>query len=203
MGRITRVVGTAAVALAAATSGAGAQVAWDAPLLLAPGSPGGWGIHLMDPSPGDGLGVMGTYRAAPAPVGYGFRLGIAEDPLDDLAVFGGVDVSGTLLVPTDDRPFGVLWITGVGLGIGDDLLISAPLGISVGADIQADDLLLRPYVSPRLHLDVDFRGDEELDLGIAADLGVDLAFTRAWVIRFGATVGDREALSIGLGFPAR
>lgn len=180
-----------------------AQVAWDSPMLLAPGSPGGWGIHIMEPSPGDGIGVMGTYRSNPAPVGYGFRLGLAEDPSDDLAVFGGLDVSGHLLLPTSERPFGVLWLAGVGAGIGDDVVISLPAGVSVGADIEAEDILFRPYVTPRVVLDIAFDAEDELDLGLAVDLGVDLAFDPAWAIRFGATLGDREALSIGLNLPAR
>ncbi|MBW3534723.1 MAG: hypothetical protein KY453_05820 [Gemmatimonadetes bacterium] len=181
--------------------GAQAQVAWDSPMLLAPGSPGGWGIHLMEPSPGDGIGVMGTFRSNPAPVGYGFRIGLAEDPGDDLAVFGGLDASGHLLLPTAERPFGVLWLLGAGVGVGDDVVLSLPAGISVGADIDADGVLFRPYVSPRVVLDAAFGTADDLDLDLAVDLGVDLAFTPAWSIRFGATLGDREALSIGLNLP--
>lgn len=204
--RTTRAMGwggAALLGLLAAAPGARAQVAWDSPMLLAPGSPGGWGIHIMEPSPGDGIGVMGTFRSNPAPVGYGFRIGLAEDAGDDLAVFGGLDVSGHLLLPTSERPFGVLWLAGAGLGVGDDVVISLPAGISVGADIDTDDILFRPYVSPRVVLDIAFGTADDLDLDVAVDLGVDLAFAPTWSIRFGATLGDREALSIGVNLPAR
>ncbi len=191
----------AVVAVLASAGGLQAQVAWDSPMLLAPGSPGGWGIHVMEPYPGDNLGVMGTYRSRPAPVGYGFRVGLANDPSKDLAVFGGVDVSGHLLLPTAERPFGVLWLAGAGLGIGHDVLVSLPLGLSVGADIHSQDVLFRPYVSPRIVLDIASGPGDNTHLGLSADLGLDLAFDPHWVIRFGATVGDRDALSIGIQLP--
>ena len=195
--------GVALLTALAAAPGAQAQVAWDSPMLLAPGSPGGWGIHIMDTDPGDGIGVMGTYRSSPAPVGYGFRVGLAEDHTGGLAVFGGLDVSGHLLLPTSERPFGVLWLAGAGLGVGDDLLVSLPAGVSLGADIDADGILFRPYAAPRVVLDIAFGAEDELDLGLAVDLGVDLAFDPSWAIRFGATLGDRDALSIGVNLPAR
>lgn len=195
--------GAVLVVLLVLAPAAHAQVAWDSPMLLAPGSPGGWGVHLMDTDPGDGIGVLGTYRSNPAPVGFGFRVGLAEDAGDDLSVFGGFDASGHLLLPTAERPFGVLWLAGAGLGVGHHVLVSLPAGISIGADVEADGVLFRPYVAPRVVLDVAFAAEDELDLGLAVDLGVDLAFDPAWAIRFGATLGDRDALSIGVNLPAR
>jgi hypothetical protein len=42
---------------------------------------------------------------------------------------------------------------------------------------------------------------DNLDLGAAFDLGLDLAFPSGWVGRFGAAFGDRESLGIGFRVP--
>ena len=80
------------------------------------GAPAGYGIHLMEADPHDGIAVMGTYRTSPVPLGMGFRLGLGEDPGDDVAVFGGVDVSGFLTRTKSEVPVEVLWFAGAGLG---------------------------------------------------------------------------------------
>ena len=202
-------------ALLAVTAGArpaAAQIAWETPMLIGPGAPAGFGIFVMEPWPGDEIAVMGTYRTEPVPVGLGFRVGLGEGYRDDLAVFGGVDVSGFLTRTGGEVPIEILWFTGGGLGIGEDILLSFPLGLSLGANLQSEDVIFRPYVAPRVVLDAWFddddgdgpgRGDDEdLDLDLAVDLGLDLAFDPTWLIRFAATLGDdREALLIGLAFP--
>lgn len=185
------------------------QIAWETPMLIGPGAPGGFGIHLMEPWPGNGLGVLGTYRTSPVPVGLGFRIGLGEDRRDDLSVFGGVDVAGFLVRSSGDQPLDVLWFAGAGIGIGDDALLSFPLGLSIGADLRADNVIFRPYVAPRVVLDAclgdrcrpGLREDDNLDLDIAVDLGLDLSFAPTWTIRFAATLGDRDALLIGVAFP--
>lgn len=191
------------VALALVSAPASAQIAWETPMLIGPGAPAGFGIFVMEPWPGDEIAVMGTYRTSPVPVGLGFRVGLGEGLRDELAVFGGFDLSGYLLRSTDELPLDFLWFTGAGLGIGDDVLISFPLGISAGANLESDGIVFRPYVAPRVILDAFFgEGDDDLELDVAADLGLDLAFDPRWMIRFAATIGDdRDALLIGLAFP--
>ena len=189
---------------------AGAQVMWDAPLLLAPGSPGGLGIFLIEPQgpdlpaalgiDDDGFGVVGTWRASSAP-GVGFRVGLAEDPFDNLAVLAGLDLSGTLLAPTEELPVGFIWLVGAGLSVGDELLASFPVGISAGIDVTTEGILFRPYVTPRVDLNIWSGPGDEADLSVSVDLGLDLSFTPDWVIRFGASLGDGEAIAIGLAFP--
>jgi hypothetical protein len=155
---------------------------------------------------------MGTYRTSPVPVGLGFRLGLGEAPADRIGIFGGVDVSGSLIRPTNDQPLEVLWFTGGGLGAANHLLLSFPLGLSVGAVIESDGVTFSPYASPRVILDIcsgdrekpkgyPCKADDSLDLGVAVDLGLDLSFDPSWMIRFAATFGDRDALLIGIAFP--
>ena len=210
-----RRAGVVLAGLVVGVMGAGraeAQIAWETPMLIGPGAPGGFGIHLMEPWPGSELAVLGTYRTSPVPVGLGFRLGLGEEADGDLAVFGGADVAGSLMRATEEVPIDVLWFAGAGLGIGGDVLLSFPLGLSVGAILDADQVRFAPYVAPRVVLDAClgdddppgpgacFRGDD-LDLDVAADLGLDLSFSPRWTIRFAATLGDREALLIGIAFP--
>ncbi|MSR22138.1 MAG: hypothetical protein EXR92_01125 [Gemmatimonadetes bacterium] len=192
----TGLILTAVLALFIAVPAA-AQVAWDAPLMVAPSTPLGWGVYLVDPSPGNGIGVMGTWRQGGM---MGFRGGLAEGPGDNLAGFGGVDLSGRLVDASDDFPLDVAWVTGAGLGFGNAVLLSFPVGVTVGRVLTSDDVRVNSYFAPRIVLDAslgDEGADDELDLVFAVDLGLDLAFTPSWSIRFGATVGDREALAIG------
>lgn len=188
---------TAALAAPATTA---AQVAWDGPMLMAPGSPAGWGFHLVDPHPGSGLGGLVTWRSNPAPVGLGFRAGLFEGVRDDLALVGGVDVSGAIHRGQGEVPVDVIWFVGAGAGIDDDVLLSFPAGIAVGWSFQGDNVAFRPYLAPRMVLDA-FLGDErddDLDLGVAVEIGLDLAFDPRWAIRTAGSFGDRDAVSIGV-----
>lgn len=193
------------VAALAVPSASAAQVSWDSPMLMAPGAPAGWGFHLVDPHPGDGLGGLVTWRANPAPVGLGFRAGLFEGRRDDLGIVGGVDLAGTLHRGSDDAPFDVIWFFGAGLGIDDDILASFPLGIAAGWSFVGPDVAFRPYVAPRLVLDAFFGDDvnDDLDLEAAVELGLDLAFSPTFAIRTAASLGDREAISIGIAVPGR
>ncbi|MEX1257302.1 MAG: hypothetical protein WEG36_06780 [Gemmatimonadota bacterium] len=177
-----------------------AQVPWDAPLMVGPSTPSGWGVFLSDPSEGSGIGVFTTWRPEDT---FGFRMGLAEDFSDDLAVFGGMDVSGELLRVTEDFPLDVSWVVGAGFGIGDFTVLSFPFGASIGRELFADNVRFTPYVTPRVILDAylgDDRPRDALDLEFAFDLGFDVAFESGWTIRFGGSVGDREALAIGINF---
>jgi hypothetical protein len=180
------------------------QVMWDAPLLVSPSAPAGWGLYLVDPSPGDGIGVLSTWRGG-GPLG--FRLGLAEDRADNVAVYGGVDYSGRLIRASDDFPLDVDWIVGGGLSAGEDVHMGFPFGVSLGRAVDAEGIWFNPYFSPRVVLDAWIGRDDPpgdgLELNLAVDLGVDLAFDPGWAIRFGATVADRTALAIGFSFRLR
>lgn len=41
---------------------------------------------------------------------------------------------------------------------------------------------------------------DDSDLGFAVDLGFDVALSRGWLLRFGASLGDHEALAFGIVF---
>jgi len=200
----TRLAALLFLALVLPMGQAGAQVAWDSPLMVPPSTPAGWGIFLVDPSPGGGVGVLSTWRTG----GWmGIRAGIAEDAQERLAVFGGVDLSGPLLVASDDFPLDLDWVTGIGFGAGDGLVLSAPLGLSIGRELETDDVWFNPYLTPRVTVDAALgTGDSDEDssdgmtLGFTLDVGLDLSFDPGWAVRFGASVVDRRALAIGFSF---
>jgi hypothetical protein len=177
-----------------------AQVAWDAPLMLSPSTPPGWGIYLIDPAPGGGIGVVSSWRGE-GPLGY--RVGLAEDSREDLSVFGGIDISGAILRGSDDLPIDIDWVGGAGFGVGEAVLLSFPVGVAIGKEMVGEGIWFNPYVSPRVILDAylgDDDGDEDIALNFAVDLGFDVAFESGWAVRFAGTVGDREAIGVGVSF---
>ena len=184
------------------------QVAWDSPLLVGPETPAGWGVYLVDPASDAGIGFLTTWRAGGGG-GTGYRIGLAEDGAEELSVFGGVDFIGRMVDADNDFPLHVSWVAGAGFGVGDDFVLSFPLGISVGRGFQADSVLLSPYITPRLVLDAFFgRGDgpgegsgnDDIELGLAVDFGIDINFDPEWAVRFAVSGGERDAIAIGLSF---
>jgi hypothetical protein len=197
----TRMVGLTLVLLLVAPVRGGAQVPWETPLLVAAGSPGGFSVFVVDP--GWGLGVMGQWIGTSRDPRVGFRAGLADGPRDRLAAFGGVDLSGLLLSHNAEFPLDMVWVSGVGLGAGHDAIVTVPFGLALGRTLSSQETWFHPYFGPRIFLDA-YLGDErrdDLDLGMAMDLGLDLGLTRGWVLRFGASVGDREGIAIGLAVP--
>lgn len=186
--------------------GARGQVGWDSPLFTPPVSPVGWGVYLVDPSPGRGIGVLATWRGREGPGSLGFRVGLAEDRWDDLSVFGGVDLSGSLHEASEELPLNLVWVTGAGLGMGRYGLLSFPLGVSLGRDFDAEGVWFNPYVTPRVVLDAwlgEHRRNDDLELVLAVDLGIDFAVDPGWAMRFGATLGERSSVGIGASFRVR
>jgi hypothetical protein len=179
-----------------------AQVVWDSPMLVSPRTVAGTGLYLVEPHRA-GLGILGTWRGAPH--GLGFRLGVADGGGDGIAVLGGVDMVAPLATVSPDFPLDLSWYSGIGAGYDRWLVVTVPLGLTIGRTFGAPDLRFTPYLSPRLvadaHLDRDPPDERNrLRLGLAVDLGVDLAFQPGWTIRFGAGLGDRGGIGIGIIF---
>jgi hypothetical protein len=184
-----------------ATAGeASAQVAWDAPFLAPPQAQAGLGLFLTDPTYGN-LGFVGTWRGSGRPTNFGFRLGVANDWRHELSVLGGVDVSGALTRATTDFPLDIDWIFGAGMGVGDHIFTSFPLGLSIGHTFVGDGVSFTPYTTPRLALDARLgSGSSHTEMSLAIDVGLDLAFRPNWRIRFGGSFGDRDAVALGIVF---
>jgi hypothetical protein len=197
-----RVLGLTVCCMLAMAGEARAQVVWDSPTLIPPRAPAGTGIYLID-THGARLGVLGTWRAVTN--GTGFRLGVSEGRGGDgIAVFGGVDFVTPLVTVSPDFPLDISWFTGVGAGYADWLVISVPLGITLGRTVGAPDVRFTPYLAPKVIADVHLgRGpgnDNELALNLDVDLGFDIQFPPGWMIRIGAGLGNRSGLAVGILF---
>jgi len=182
---------------------AAGQIVWDAPALMRPGSPSGLSVLLLDPHPGGDLGVMASWRSRSAPAGVGIRGGLADDAGGDLAVMFGVDISGSLgsLGSGGSGQPDVLWWTGVGMGVGDELAASFPLGLVLGWQLSDESVSFAPYAGAHAVLDIVTGPGDDTDLDAAVDLGVDLGFGSGLMVRFGASLGGRDALAIGVRIP--
>lgn len=187
-----------------------AQIAWDSPMLLPPDVQPGVGIYIIDVEGGD-VGAMLDWRSPTW--NFGVRVGVADGGRgDDIGIFGGIDMNGPLVRETADFPLEIDWVFGAGIGIDDDVRISLPLGLTVGHRFQNENATFLPYATPRVVLDA-FLGDDrprrgededndddDLRFDVALDLGLDLRVTPNFIIRFGATVGDRDGVALGLVF---
>jgi hypothetical protein len=189
------------VSLAVAPMTASAQVVWDAPTMIRPGAPSGLSLLLLEPYPGNEIGALVLWRQSPAPVGLGLRVGIAEDPSGDLAALFGIDVSGTLARLEGAGEPHAIWWSGAGLGVGEELVATFPAGVVLGWSIEGDDVVFSPSVGGHVALDILTGPGEELEIESSLDLGLDLGFNSGLQVRFGASVGDREALAFGLRVP--
>jgi hypothetical protein len=192
---------TLAFAAALSAIPASAQIAWDAPALISPAVPSGFSLFLVDPA-GGGLGALGTLRHAAGPVGLGYRAAIAEESgSGDLAASFGIDVAGMLARGVEGSEVDLAWWWGAGIGIGSETVVSFPLGIVLGWTGSGGDVVLSPYGGGHIVLDISSGPGDDVDLNGAVDLGMDLVLSSGWMIRFGASLGDRESLAFGIRLP--
>lgn len=178
-----------------------AQVVWDAPSLIRPGAPTGLSAMLLDAYPGDELGALVQWRRAPAPLGLGFRVGVTDDARGDLAALFGVDVSGPVSQVQGSGEPDVIWWTGAGLGVGEEVVVSFPVGLSLGWNLRGNGVVFSPNFGGHVALDVISGPGDDLDVDASVDLGVDLGFESGLMARFSAAIGGREAFAVGVRLP--
>ncbi|HSW30711.1 MAG TPA: hypothetical protein VLH75_14590 [Longimicrobiales bacterium] len=191
-----------ATALACAPGSALAQFAWDGPSLVGPHAPAGLSVLLVANDPGGALGAMAQWRQDRASLGWGYRGGIVQSDHDDLALFGGVDVSAVLAESVEDADIRVLWWSGVGAGVGSELAVSIPVGLVAGWSGMGDGNAFAPYAGAHVALDVATGDGDNLSLDASLDLGLDLTLTSGWVVRFGASLFGRDAVGVGIRVPS-
>jgi hypothetical protein len=199
--RRSLVVLFAASALVPMLPGASAaQLSWDAPSLVEPYAPQGLSVFLLNADPSDHLGGLVHWRHDSASLGLGYRAGLGKDPSGDLAGFVGVDVSGILTHSVEDTPVRVLWWTGLGSSLGNNLTASVPVGLVAGWHGIGDNLFA-PYVGGHVTLDLATREGDVVNMAGSFDFGVDLTLVSGVVVRVGAAVGGRDALAAGVRLP--
>lgn len=179
---------------------AAGQIAWDSPALVSPAVPSGVSLFVLNPAGGD-FGGLATFRHAAGPVGLGYRAALAEEAGGDLAVSGGIDASGFLARGVEGSEVDVVWWAGGGVGVGSETLFTAPLGIILGWTGSGGDVLLSPYGGAHVVLDLSSVDGDSVNFDGVVDLGLDLVLGSGWMIRFGASLGDRESLALGIKLP--
>jgi len=180
---------------------AAAQIAWDSPALISPAVPGGLSLFLVNPAGGD-LGALGTFRHAAGPVGLGYRAAIADESgTSDLAFSAGIDVSGLLARAVEGSEVDVIWWTGGGLGLGSETVITAPLGVILGWTGDGGDVGFSVYGGGHVVLDIITGTGDNVRFDGVLDLGTDIVLSSGWMVRVGASLGDRESLALGMRLP--
>jgi hypothetical protein len=182
-----------------------AQIAPDTPRLVSPHGSRGLGVHWVraETLPGDDEAVLVTWAFPGLPDGVRLRGGAGTGVAGETAVFGGLDVQAPLLRGDSDAPFDLDWQSGVGVSVGEYTLVTVPVGLTGGISWTSGSVWLAPYVTAGLAADLrlgDEAPAEEFEVGPALDLGVDLSLDRERMVVFraAASLGDRQALSLGI-----
>jgi hypothetical protein len=186
--------------LALVCAPAAGQVPWDSPALISPAVPSGLSLFAINPAGGD-FGGLATFRHAAGPVGLGYRGALVEDAAGDLAFTAGVDVAGVLARGVEGSEVDVIWWAGGGIGVGDESVFTAPLGIMLGWTGTGGDVQLSPYAGAHVVLDLTSVEGDAVRFDGVIDLGLDLVLGSGWMIRAGASFGDRESLALGVKLP--
>jgi hypothetical protein len=187
-----------AVLFLAFTVPASGQILWGAPPLVSHVAPAGLSLFAIKPDGGD-LGGLVTFRHAAGPIGLGYRFAISdEDGSDGMAVAGGVDISGFLVRAFEGSEVDVMWWSGAGLGIGQETIVSFPVGALLGWSGQGGGVILSPYGGGHVSLDISTSDVNSVQLVGSFDLGLDVVLASGWLVRFGASIGDSDALALGI-----
>jgi hypothetical protein len=190
-------------AVLALATPASAQIAWDSPPFISPVAPAGVSLFFLNGT-GDRLGALATLRHEAGPVGLGYRLAVTEEyEPGDAVIAGGVDVSGFLARGVENADIDVVWWSGLGAGVGNQTVVSVPLGLVVGWSGSSEGgVIFSPYGGGHVALDFASGEGDSVSFSGAFDVGGDIVLTSGWMIRFGATFGDREALAVGFKLPS-
>lgn len=191
---------------------ASGQIPWESTLLLSPSAPAGVSAHLVrfDYSIANSLGGLITYRPVAGAGGVGYRIAFAEGNINrEMAVAGGVDFSGLLAQHNEHFPVDLMWFAGFGGGFSDYVTVGVPFGLAFGRPVDGRAAWFNPYLSTRGVIEYGFGDwsppDEGATLGVAVDVGADIAFgsARALILRLGASLGDRQTLVVGFNMNGR
>lgn len=199
-----------AVFAAAAVSAAPARAQqWSTPLFSSPVLQPKFEIMTFD-GLGAGAGVAAAVRPFASAPNLRLRAGIMDGagtgPFDrpgmrlgrdrTIAYMAGIDFAEPLHTRGRVR---TAFVTGLGVGVNESTLVSAPVGISIGYDGGR----VRPYVTPRLVLE-HHSGSPYPTNGLRAkgvvDLGVDIDLPIGGTLRAAFTYGSYAGAGIGFSF---
>lgn len=187
------------------------QIAWDTPRMVGPDSPGGFGLFWLRSGtlPGDGDAAYARLTVPGTGGSFSLRGGFGEGVAGENSAFGGIDLRAPIARHTDTQPLDVEWTGGLGVGVGLEesgyILGSLPLAVAAGRSWSSGSVWFSPYVSVGGVLEYrygDEAPDEEFGVDSLIGVGLDVAFDRGRnvVVSAAASLGDRQAISVGLVF---
>ena len=170
---------------------------WDMPSFFSPRPGEDIGLYIIDADGVDDIGIAGIWRQE-GNLNLGVRAGIVGDDHYALGAEFYGPISGV------QSPILLSWVVGLGGTFNGVTWLRIPAGVSVGVDVDAGSFRILPYVHPRVEFDYfsfETPGGDESDseLNFDLDLGADVDIGR-FVLRFGATVGDFDAIGIGAAY---
>jgi hypothetical protein len=181
--------------------GAHAQ-AWDAPSFFSPRPGEDLGIYAVRPDGQGEWGFMGIWRTE-----GNLNLGVRAGYLESETWMVGAEFHGPVDVFGPGSGLVMAWVLGAGASFRSGWTHArVPFGLSLGAELGTPDLLLVPYVHPRVALDLrayDLPGGQErteTDLRFVVDVGADAVLGQAFVLRVGATIADRNTFGVGIAY---
>ena len=194
---------TASAALLLCLPGAAAAQAWDTPSFLAPAGGDDIGAYYVQPEGAD-WGVMGIWRQR-GNLNLGARVGVVQPSFGgaDLVWLVGGESWGTLVSAGAGLPVDAAWTLGFGASFGNGLTYARiPLGVTIGRWVDLGGVAIQPYAHPRVGIDIfaPDEGDAETELAYLADVGIDVALGAALTVRAGISLGDGEAVGIGVAY---
>jgi hypothetical protein len=178
-------------------SGTAAHAQVFTPTFMAPRAQSSLGIYLSDFYD---LALEGIARGNFGGFNLGVRGGIVD--ADDAT---GLMIGGELRNPLSlgTAPLDLSFTAGIQGLLGDFEGLGVQAGLSLGHTFVGDtgELRITPYIHPRVaFLDGPSVTDEDGDLELLADVGVDLDFATNLSVRFGAYLGDGANWGIGLAW---
>lgn len=197
-------IGTVLLLLAAGVTTASAQdvpTLWDTPSFMGPRPGSDVGVYLLDGDLYD-LGLQGIWRTSGS-TNLGLRLGFLDTPGDEIITLGA-ETWGDIAVQDADFPLDLSWTLGAGAWVNGSTVFGVPLGVAIGRtiDIEDSDVSFQVYGHPRLGFVFyeNAADDLELDLDATFDIGADVYLSSGLAIEVAASLGDFDALGIGLAW---
>ncbi len=185
---------------------------WSGPLFSSPFDQKKLEIMTFDAN-GAGVGVAAAVRPfARVPdlrIRAGIMDGVGTGPFEvpgidlqrrrPMAYMAGIDYS-VPLAPNAGGPVRASLVTGVGVGVNANTVVSVPLGISVGYDGGR----VRPYMTPRVvlehHSNTAFENDGGFRARAVVDWGVDVDLPIGGTFRAALTTGSYTGVGFGFSF---
>jgi hypothetical protein len=177
-----------------------ARAQWDAPSFFAPRTGDDIGVYISDPGSAD-LGLQGIWRQS-GTLNVGVRVGYV-DVADESIITVGTETWVFLKGRTESFPVDVALTFGAGASFNGGTTGEVPLGFSIGRSADLGPIQAQVYTHPRIaavfYLDASDDQDE-LQFDAALDVGLDLTLARVLKLRVGATVGDFDAVGVGIAY---